>query len=47
MLFDSLYIVYVGWMQIYPLVICYIAIENDPVEIVDVPIKHGDFSIVM
>ena len=27
----------------YPLVICYIAIENDPVEIVDFPIEHGDF----
>ena len=25
----------------YPLVICYIAIENDPVEIVDFPMKHG------
>ena len=22
---------------------CYIAIENDPVEIVDFPINHGDF----
>ena len=28
---------------IYPLVICYIAIENGPVEIVDFPMKHGDF----
>ena len=27
----------------YPLVICYIAIENGPVEIVDFPIEHGDF----
>ena len=27
----------------YPLVICYIAIENGPVEIVDFPIKNGDF----
>jgi len=26
---------------IYPLVICYIAIENGPVEIVDLPIEHG------
>ena len=26
----------------YPLVICYIAIENDPF-IVDLPIKDGDF----
>ena len=25
----------------YPLVICYIAIEHGPVEIVDLPIKHG------
>jgi hypothetical protein len=25
----------------YPLVICYIAIENGPVEIVDLPIEHG------
>ena len=28
---------------IYPLVICYIAIENGPVEIVDSPTKNGDF----
>jgi hypothetical protein len=30
----------------YPLVICYIAIENGPVEIVDLmdfPMKNGDF----
>ena len=27
--------------MIYPLVICYIAIENDPVEIVDLPIENG------
>ena len=27
----------------YPLVICYIAIEHGPVEIVDLPIKNGDF----
>ena len=27
----------------YPLVICYIAIENGPVEIVDFPIENGDF----
>ena len=26
---------------IYPLVICYIAIENGPVEIVDLPMKNG------
>ena len=26
---------------INPLVICYIAIERGPVEIVDLPIKHG------
>ena len=31
---------------IYPLVICYIAIENGPF-IVDFPIKHGEFSIAM
>ena len=30
----------------YPLVMSNIAIENGPVEIVDFPIKHGDFSIV-
>ena len=29
--------------SIYPLVICYIAIENGPIEIVDLPIKHADF----
>ena len=29
------------FLQTYPLVICYIAIENDPVEIVDVPIENG------
>ena len=28
----------------YPLVICDIAIENGPVEIVDLPSKNGDFS---
>ena len=27
---------------VYPLVICYIAIEHGPVEIVDFPIKNGD-----
>ena len=27
----------------YPLVICYIAIENGPVEIVSFPVRHGDF----
>ena len=27
----------------YPLVICYIAMENGPVEIVDFPIKNSDF----
>ena len=26
-----------------PLVICYIAIEHGPVEIVDLPIENGDF----
>ena len=31
----------VSTIIIYPLVICYIAIENGPVEIVDFPIKHG------
>jgi hypothetical protein len=30
-------------MDDYPLVICYIAIENGPVEIVDLPIENGDF----
>ena len=31
------------WFMVnsYPLVICYIAIENGPVEIVDFPIKNG------
>ena len=28
----------------YPLVNVYIAIENGPVEIVDLPIKNGDFQ---
>ena len=27
--------------KLYPLVICYIAIENCPVEIVDFPFKNG------
>ena len=27
----------------YPLVNVYIATENDPVETVDFPMKHGDF----
>ena len=31
--------------MIYPLVICYIAIENGPVEIVDLPIKNCDFPV--
>ena len=31
--------------MVYPLVICYIAIENGPVEIVDFPMKHGDFPV--
>ena len=36
-----------GATPIYPLVICYVAIENDPVEIVDFPwIKMVDLSIV-
>ena len=26
----------------YPPVICYVAIENGPVEIVDLPMKHAD-----
>ena len=26
----------------YPLVICYIAIESGPVEIVELPIENGD-----
>ena len=29
--------------SMYPLVICYIAMENDPVEIADFPMNHGDF----
>ena len=28
-------------VMVYPLVICYIAIENGPVEIVDFPMKNG------
>ena len=28
-----------------PLVICYIAIENGHLEIVDLPIKNGDFPV--
>ena len=35
-----------GFNGIYRLVICYIAIENGPF-IVDLPIKDGDFPIVM
>ena len=31
------------WHLIYPLVMTNIAIENGPVEIVDLPMKHGDF----
>ena len=27
-----------------PLVICYIASEHGPVEIVDLPIEHGDYT---
>ena len=30
---------------IYPLGTCYVAIENGPVEIVDLPIQHGDFPL--
>ena len=30
-------------VRIYPLVICYIAMENGPV-IVDLPMKNGDFQ---
>jgi hypothetical protein len=30
-------------MEVYPLVNIQKAIENMPIEIVDVPIKHGDF----
>ena len=32
-----------GYMMVYPLVICDIAIENGPVEIVDLPMNNGDF----
>ena len=32
-------------MRIYPLIICYIAIENGPVEIVDLPMTHRDFPV--
>ena len=28
-----------------PLVICYVAIEHGPVEIVDLPIEHGDYML--
>ena len=34
---------YMGFMDVYPLVIWYVAIENGPVEIVDSPIENGDF----
>ena len=30
-----------GFNGVYPLVICDIAIEHGPVEIVDLPIEHG------
>ena len=33
------------WHFDYPLVNIQKAIENNPVEIVDLPIKHGDFPI--
>ena len=33
------------FLLIYPLVICYIAIENGHLEIVDLPIKNGDFPV--
>ena len=29
-------------MKCYPMVMTNIAMENDPVEIVDIPIRHGD-----
>ena len=32
-----------GYMMVYPLVICYVAIEHGPIEIVDFPMKNGDF----
>ena len=31
-------------MEVYPLVMTNVAIENGPVEIVDFPIKNGDFQ---
>ena len=35
-----------GFNGIYPLVICYVAIEHGPVEIVDFPIEnYGDFPV--
>ena len=38
----------IRWLipNMYPLVNIQIAIENGPVEIVDLPIKHGDFPYV-
>ena len=33
-----------GFNGDYPLVMTNVAIENDPVEIVDFPIKNGDFQ---
>ena len=36
--------IYIWNIWIYPLVICDIAIEHGPVEIVDLPTKNGDYS---
>ena len=40
--FGGCYTVVWDYNEAYPLVICYIAIENGPVEIVDLPIENGD-----
>ena len=38
---------FMGFNGIYPAWLCqYIAIENGPVEIVDLPIENGDFPII-
>jgi len=40
--FGGCYTVVWDYNEAYPLVICFIAIENGPVEIVDLPIENGD-----
>ena len=41
--YPGLIIIFISFIHDYPLVICYIAIEHGPVEIVDLPMKNCDF----